>query len=129
MSLLFKYNTAILLLCTFTTIAQDNNKERYRLHFTGCWQSGDARDGDLITNADASFVWIKPSDIIPGKTDTLSGRWKTKGVYNFPFKTDVIILHPNKGRNKRYEIGTTSMPATIYLGDGRKMNKVDCNAR
>jgi hypothetical protein len=82
-------------------------------------------DGYLVTKADGTFQWTKPTDKNDAVADTLRGRWHTKGAISFPKKTDVIIMKFSNGKRKRYEIGLATFPAVIYL-PGDDFHKVPC---
>lgn len=90
----------------------------YNVYYTGCWETGNAADGYLITRADHTFQWIK--------ADTLHGSWQIKGAISLPKKTTVMILKFSGGKKKRYEIGVTSVPAVIYLRQHVEFRKVAC---
>jgi hypothetical protein len=119
-----KYHIASLLVligmyCGMANAQDKSNHEYYMQHYTGCWKTESAEDGQLITRSDNSFLWIKG--------DTLKGTWHTRARNSIPFKTTIIVLKFKTGDKEKYEIGVISRPAAIYLPDGHTFLKTGCN--
>ncbi|WP_120516355.1 hypothetical protein [Chitinophaga barathri] len=116
----------LLFFCSTTAKAQNtSNKQYYIDYYTGCWQTNNKADGNFVTKSDLTFQWIKPANNTATVPDTLRGRWCIKSVYSIPFKTDVIVLKFSSGKKKKYQIGTSSSPAVIFL-PGDDFFKVPC---
>lgn len=117
---------SLLFFCSVTAKAQNTSSRDYYIdYYTGCWQTNDKADGNLVTKSDLTFQWIKPANNTSAVPDTLRGSWRIKSVYSIPFKTDVIVLKFSSGKKEKYEIGVSSHPAIIYL-PGDDFRKVPC---
>lgn len=115
------------LLCASAAWAQNkSSKEYYRSYYTACWQTDDTGDGYLVTWANRTFQWVRPNNTGSRAMDTLSGTWHIRSVYSIPFKDDVIVFVFSDHHRERYQIGTTSTPAVIYLRGDSRFHKVDC---
>jgi hypothetical protein len=111
----------------FGAKAQDKStSEYYHNYYTGCWKTTYPGDGYLITEADGTFQWLKPG-AVTNRTDTSRGIWRIRSRYGIPFKATVLVLKCSKKAGRRaYEIDVTSRPAVIYLTNGHRFYKVNC---
>lgn len=103
-----------------------NNHRQYREYYTGCWRVDSLADDYLITYADQRFQWRRPATT-GARADTLEGTWLIRARYSIPFKMTVIVLRYKNGQRKKYEVNPLSVPAAIYLPEGRRFYKIPCD--
>jgi len=106
--------------------ASTSSSEYYNNYYTGCWQTKDTADGYFVTQNDHTFQWTRPANKPGAPSDTLRGSWRIKTVYSVPQKTTVMVLKFTNGQRRKYSIGVTSLPATIYLSKDAAFHKVPC---